>query len=150
MSRNRKKYRKELEKSNNTFFDFKKSPFPEKCSDYGYEILNENYSCIEDFIACLNNWAKIPDVKVYNYIEPRPKDGTEGIYHSSSQGKPEEIEIWLLTTAKKLVGGEEMLRIVIEEWLHHFDNKYLKLSDSHHCKGFFKRLDQILKQFRIR
>ena len=156
MEYNRKKYQrrynKEIKISNDTELDL--SNFPDKCISYGYEILDKNYEYIEDFIYCLNKWANIPDVIVYSYCKPRPgnEDNNEvyAEYHPSSQGKPAEIEVWLLTHSEKLVGPEEMLRTVMEEWMHHWDMKELKLQTSHHCKGFYRRIKQIMELFEIR
>lgn len=148
----RREYHEAVTTSNGSELNLSK--FPRKCMDYGYEILDKNYEYIEHFIHCLNKWSGVPNVKVHLHYKPRltTRSNREvyAEYQSSSQGKPAEISIWMLTKIEKLVGPEEMLRTVIEEWMHHWDMKVLKLRISPHCKGFRHRVNQIMRLFEIR
>lgn len=147
-----KKYYEEYKLSNEMEFDL--DDFPEECREYVDEIKDKNYEFAEDLIKCLNEWWGIPNVIVNIYCKPRlkSKEGKDiyGEYISSTQGKPAEIKLWMLTHVEKLVGPEEMLRTIIEEWMHHWDSKVLKLTVVSHCEGFKHRINQIMKKLKVR
>lgn len=150
--RYRREYRRAVRISNGNELNLSK--FPGKCMVHGYEILDKNYELIEDFICCLSRWSGVPNAKVYLHYKPRLTTRSDREVHAeyqpSSQGKTAEVHIWMLTQMEKLVGPEEMLRTVIEEWMHHWDMKVLKLRISPHCKGFRHRVNQIMRLFELR
>lgn len=73
-----------------------------------------------------------------------------GEYTPSSQGKSAQIDLWVLTRNKILVGPYEFIRTTIEEWMHHWDSKVLKLEISPHTKGFRDRIKDIMRALEVR
>lgn len=156
MTFNRKEYnriyQKEVRESNKEILDM--DDFPEECYDYVDEILVKNYEFAEDLIICLNKWKNISDVTVNLYCKSRPISKSEmetfGDYIPSSRGKPATINIWTLTQTEQLAGPEKIIRTIVEEWMHHYDFKYLKMTMSPHCDGFKDRINQLMKTFAVR
>lgn len=147
-----KKYYQELKKSNQIGINV--DLISKKCIDYAYEIINENYEYAENLIQCLSKCYKIPKIKVNLHIKPRPvsRSNTDlfGQYTPSSPGKQAQVDLWILTRHKILVGPNEFMRTIIEEWIHHWDMKVLKFEISPHTKGFKKRIREVMRALQVR
>ncbi len=68
-----------------------------------------------------------------------------GLYESA--GRRQVISIWMLTARRgQVVAYKTYLRTLIHEMGHHLDYQLLKLEDSFHTDGFFKRESSLVNQ----
>jgi hypothetical protein len=78
----------------------------------------------------------------------RPSD-TRGELHGlyESTGRREVVSIWMLTAKRgQVVAYKTFLRTLVHEMGHHLDYQLLKLGDSFHTDGFFKRESSLVNQ----
>jgi hypothetical protein len=69
-----------------------------------------------------------------------------GLY-TREPGRRPRIQLWMRTAHhKRVVAFRTFLRTLLHELGHHFDYELLKLSDSFHTEGFFKRESSLFKQ----
>ena len=80
----------------------------------------------------------------------RPSDDwgeLHGLYEESEGRRRARITVWMRTAQhKKVVAFRTFLRTVLHEICHHLDYELLKLSDSFHTEGFFKRESSLFHQ----
>ena len=90
---------------------------------------------------------KVPAVYV-KVMDRRPsRYGGEmhGLYNAQ-EGRRSMITIWMRTAKRKdVVAFRSFLRTMIHEFLHHLDYTFLRLKDSLHTEGFFRRESSIVK-----
>jgi hypothetical protein len=88
-----------------------------------------------------------PRVKV---LTTRPSNRTgelHGLYEPAEGGNPAVVTVWMRTAAhKRVVAFRTFLRTLLHELCHHFDYHLLKLEDSFHTEGFFKRESSLFNQ----
>jgi hypothetical protein len=61
--------------------------------------------------------------------------------------RPPRIRLWMRTVHyKRVVAFRTFLRTLLHEVVHHLDYTYLKLEDSFHTEGFFKRESSLFYQ----
>ena len=79
----------------------------------------------------------------------RPKDGggeLHGLY-TYEDGVPPQIEVWMRTAAhERVVAFRTFLRTLLHEVAHHLDLSLLKLPDTFHTEGFFRRESSLTRQ----
>jgi len=84
----------------------------------------------------------VPAVCV-NVLTQRPSDAfgeLHGLYEPEEGRTPARISVWMRTAQKKqVVAFKSFLRTLVHEFGHHFDYEYLKLPESFHTEGFYKR-----------
>ena len=69
-----------------------------------------------------------------------------GLYTRDGVRRP-RIQVWMRTVHhKRVVAFRTFLRTLLHEVIHHLDYTYLKLADSYHTEGFFKRESSLFKQ----
>jgi hypothetical protein len=69
-----------------------------------------------------------------------------GLYTRDGLRRP-RIQVWMRTVHhKRVVAFRTFLRTLLHEVIHHLDYTYLKLADSYHTEGFFKRESSLFKQ----
>jgi hypothetical protein len=69
-----------------------------------------------------------------------------GLYTSDPPGIP-RIQVWMRTARhRRVVAFRTFLRTLLHEAGHHLDYTYLKLPDSFHTEGFFKRESSLFYQ----
>jgi hypothetical protein len=69
-----------------------------------------------------------------------------GLY-TAEPGRMPQIQVWMRTARhKRVVAFRTFLRTVLHEVGHHFDFNWLKLPESFHTEGFFKRESSLFKQ----
>lgn len=69
-----------------------------------------------------------------------------GLY-TREAGRAPWIQVWMRTASqKRVVAFRTFLRTLLHELAHHLDYTYLKLADSFHTEGFFKRESSLFKQ----
>lgn len=57
------------------------------------------------------------------------------------------ITVWMRTASqRRVVAFKTFLRTLLHEACHHLDYEWLKLEDSFHTEGFFKRESSLFKQ----
>jgi len=81
----------------------------------------------------------------------RPSDDSEelhGLYEPAEHSQDQAvITVWMRTAAqRRLVAFKTFLRTVLHETCHHLDYEWLKLEESFHTEGFFKRESSLFKQ----
>lgn len=69
-----------------------------------------------------------------------------GLYEREEGSSP-QITVWMRTAKRRqVVAFKTYLRTVLHEVLHHLDYELLKLSDSLHTEGFYKREASLTRQ----
>ena len=69
-----------------------------------------------------------------------------GLY-TREEGEPTSIKLWMRTAHhRRVVRFRTFLRTLLHELVHHLDYELLKLADSFHTEGFFKRESSLFKQ----
>jgi len=69
-----------------------------------------------------------------------------GLYTRDTRGVP-KIQLWMRTAQKRrVVAFKTFLRTFLHELMHHLDYELLKLPDSYHTEGFFKRESSLFHQ----
>ena len=70
-----------------------------------------------------------------------------GLYEPAEKRSAAVITVWMRTAAnKRVVAFRTCLRTLLHEICHHLDYELLKLEDSFHTAGFFKRESSLFKQ----
>jgi hypothetical protein len=90
---------------------------------------------------------RVPVLRV-QVREVRPSDSRgelHGLYRSA--GRAQVISVWMYTAKRgQVVAYKTFLRTLIHEMGHHLDYELLKLRDSFHTDGFFKRESSLVNQ----
>lgn len=69
-----------------------------------------------------------------------------GLYTPAGRS-PAQIQVWMRTARhRRVVAFKSFLRTLLHEVLHHLDYHLLKLADSFHTEGFFKRESSLFHQ----
>jgi hypothetical protein len=69
-----------------------------------------------------------------------------GLY-TSEPPRPPRIQVWMRTARhRRVVAFRTFLRTLLHEVGHHLDYQHLKLADSFHTEGFFKRESSLFYQ----
>jgi hypothetical protein len=69
-----------------------------------------------------------------------------GLY-TREPGRRARIRVWMRTVRyKRVVAFRTFLRTLLHEVCHHLDYTHLKLADSFHTEGFFKRESSLFYQ----
>ena len=96
-----------------------------------------------DYLCSKFNMPK-STVKVVNRSQPH-RTGCSGRLQSKTLGtytvQTQVITLYNLTAIKKhVVSIKVMAATLLHEFIHHYDMTFLKLSDSPHTSGFYKRI----------
>lgn len=92
---------------------------------------------------------KVPPVRVaVNGRRLSDRRGeVHGLYQSDGGTKRDLIQVWMITAKRgQVVASKTFLRTLLHEVCHHLDYQLLKLGDSFHTDGFFKRESSLVKQ----
>ena len=88
----------------------------------------------------------LPIVRV---LARRPSNATSelhGLYERDEDGKA-VIRVWMRTAAhERVVAFRTFLRTLLHEVCHHLDFDHLRLADSFHTEGFFRRESSLVRQ----
>lgn len=85
-------------------------------------------------------------VRVLAVRPQTPRSELHGLYEPASKGSA-FIHLWMRTAARRrVVAFRTFLRTLLHEMCHHLDYHLLKLPDSLHTEGFFKRESSLLDQ----
>lgn len=70
-----------------------------------------------------------------------------GLYYPSDEATVPSITVWMRTARqRRVVAFKSFLRTVLHEFGHHLDYALLKLDDSFHTEGFYKRESSLFHQ----
>jgi len=79
----------------------------------------------------------------------RPSSSTRELHglYKWTEGETAVLTVWMKTAARdRVVAFKSLIRTVIHELCHHIDYAYLRLEDSFHTEGFFRRESSIYRQ----
>ena len=121
--------------------------------DLEAELETENRAMIESIAREITNTIikdlNVPSIKV-KVLAVRPSNDwgeLHGLYEPAEKDKRACISVWMRTARhKKVVAFRTFLRTLLHELCHHLDYELLKLEDSLHTEGFFKRESSLFKQ----
>ncbi len=89
----------------------------------------------------------VPKIKV-KVLSKRPS-GRWGELHGlyeSGEGQGITLTVWMRTAERKdVVAFKTFLRTIVHEFMHHLDYHLIKLDDSFHTAGFYKRENSLAK-----
>jgi hypothetical protein len=70
-----------------------------------------------------------------------------GLYTPADGMNGARIQVWMRTVRhKRVVAFRTFLRTLLHEFGHHLDYQHLKLADSFHTEGFFRRESSLFRQ----
>jgi hypothetical protein len=86
-------------------------------------------------------------VKVLSRRPSTSASELHGLYEPGERRTLSVITVWMKTAQhKRVVAFRTFLRTLLHEICHHLDYELLKLDDSFHTEGFFKRESSLFKQ----
>lgn len=99
-------------------------------------------------IRGLTDAFAVPPVRVEVLAaRPHAKWGELHGLYTSERGKTPKIQLWMRTAKqRRVVAFRTYLRTLLHEVGHHFDYALLRLPDSYHTEGFYKRESSLFKQ----
>jgi hypothetical protein len=96
----------------------------------------------------LTDMLAVRPVRVH-VLAARPRSDwgeLHGLY-TPEDSKPPRIDLWMRTAQhRRIVAFRTFARTLLHELGHHLDYEYLKLPDSLHTEGFFKRESSLFRQ----
>jgi hypothetical protein len=103
----------------------------------------------QEFVSILTRIFGVPPVKV-RVLERRPSQRwgeLHGLYERGNRLQSSRITVWMRTAKREqVVVFKTFLRTLLHEVMHHLDYTYLRLGNSFHTEGFYKRESSLLKQ----
>ena len=70
-----------------------------------------------------------------------------GLYTTGGRGRSAKLTVWMRTARhRKVVAFKTFLRTILHECCHHLDYERLRLADSFHTQGFYKRESSLFHQ----
>jgi len=114
---------------------------------------NKNRSDVEKLsrhiITAIIKDLNVPAIRL-KVLAVRPSNDwgeLHGLYEPAEDRERACISVWMRTAKhKKIVAFRTYLRTLLHELCHHLDYEMLKLDDSLHTEGFFKRESSLFKQ----
>lgn len=71
----------------------------------------------------------------------------QGLYSTGTRLRPPTVQLWMRTAQRRrVVAFRTFLRTLLHELGHHLDYSYLRLADSFHTEGFYKRESSLMHQ----
>ena len=87
-----------------------------------------------------------PEVHVLSCRPAQQHSELQGLYEQTEDAEA-TIRVWMRTSQRKqVVAFRTFLRTLLHELCHHLDYEMLRLPDSLHTEGFFKRESSLYKQ----
>jgi len=102
----------------------------------------------ERMIRGLTDALGVPPVKVEVLAaRPHAKWGELHGLYTAERGRTPKIQLWMRTAKqRRVVAFRTYLRTLLHEVGHHLDYALLRLRDSYHTEGFYKRESSLFKQ----
>ncbi len=70
-----------------------------------------------------------------------------GLYTEARAGRPPKMTLWMRTARlRRVVAFRTFLRTLLHEFCHHLDYRRLRLPDSFHTEGFYRRESNLFHQ----
>jgi hypothetical protein len=80
-------------------------------------------------------------------VRPTSRWGELHGLYTPDPPRPPTIELWMRTARhRRVVRFRTFLRTLLHEVGHHLDYEYLRLADSFHTEGFFRRESSLFHQ----
>jgi hypothetical protein len=80
-------------------------------------------------------------------VRPSARWGELHGLYTREEGRSARIQLWMRTARhKRVVAFRTFLRTLLHELGHHVDYEYLKLGESFHTEGFFRRESSLFRQ----
>jgi hypothetical protein len=99
--------------------------------------------------AGINDRLSLPPVRL-NVLAVRPAGSwgeLHGLYEPAEGRASAKVTLWMRTVKhKRIVAFRSFLRTLLHELCHHIDYELLKLADSFHTEGFYKRESSLFHQ----
>ncbi len=71
----------------------------------------------------------------------------QGLYTTAERRRPAKVTLWMRTARqRRVVAFRTFLRTLLHELCHHLDYEHLRLPDSLHTEGFYKRESSLFHQ----
>ncbi|HEV8307264.1 MAG TPA: hypothetical protein VGW35_06310 [Methylomirabilota bacterium] len=71
----------------------------------------------------------------------------QGLYTTAQRTRPPTVQLWMRTARqRRVVAFRTFLRTFLHELCHHLDYELLRLADSFHTEGFYKRESSLFHQ----
>jgi hypothetical protein len=98
--------------------------------------------------GCLTEMLGVPPLEVeVHAVRPTLRASELHGLYTRDDGRKPRVEIWMRTARLgKVVAFRTFLRTLLHEVSHHLDYTHLRLEDSLHTEGFFKRESSLLRQ----
>jgi hypothetical protein len=101
-----------------------------------------------ELASAITQDLSIPPVAV-DVLAVRPHRPTEELHglYTWEPGKTPVIRVWMRTAKqRRVVAFRTFLRTLVHELCHHIDFTLLRLDDSFHTEGFFRRESSLVRQ----
>jgi hypothetical protein len=80
-------------------------------------------------------------------VRPSSSGGELHGLYTREEGRPTRIQLWMRTAHhRRVVAFRTFLRTLLHELVHHLDYDLLRLADSFHTEGFFRRESSLFRQ----
>ncbi len=103
----------------------------------------------QELVSGLTAGLKVPPVQV-EVLATRPSRGwgeLHGLYNPRRARRVARITVWMRTAQRQqVVAFRSFLRTLLHEICHHLDYELLRLGDSFHTEGFYKRESSLFHQ----
>ena len=87
------------------------------------------------------------DVRVLAVRPSTSREELHGLYEYGGRRQTPLITVWMRTVQRRqVVAFKTFLRTLLHEVVHHLDYRMLKLADSYHTQGFYKRAESLYRQ----
>src|SRR5712692_6301986 len=112
------------------------------------EARGATQAATERLIRGLTDALGVPPVRVEVLAaRPHAKWGELHGLYTATRGQPPKIQLWMRTAKqKRVVAFRTFLRTLLHEVGHHVDYTLLRLADSFHTEGFYKRESSLFYQ----
>jgi hypothetical protein len=104
---------------------------------------------VQRVVAAVLQRLHVPPVTVL-VLAVRPSNHREelhGLYEYGGNRKQPVIKVWMRTAQRRqTVAFRSFMRTLLHEVVHHLDYQLLRLEDSYHTQGFYKRAESLYRQ----
>lgn len=102
----------------------------------------------ERLVRGLTDALRIPPVRVQVLaVRPHARWGELHGLYTAERGRPPRIQLWMRTARqRRVVAFRTYLRTLLHEVGHHVDYALLRLPESYHTEGFYKRESSLFHQ----
>jgi hypothetical protein len=106
-------------------------------------------SACQALVEELARQLAVPPIRVQVSAQRPSSDAGElhGLYTPDNLAPRATIEVWMRTARhRRVVAPRTFLRTLVHEVCHHLDYELLKLHETFHTEGFYKRESSLVKQ----